>query len=150
MAARSCATGPLQPTTANVSECGLVDGALPRVRGVPSSSLPNEPSGRVQNLFRGLRANECGIECRFGKSRLLPSERAQVHVTIFVEGQCRERASYNAGWLAADELDNQTGHTHALPRQNREGMLMWILQHAGKSHLRKAKEDAILSDEKST
>jgi hypothetical protein len=61
-----------------------------------------------------------------------------------------ERASYNVGWLAADELDNQAGHTHALPRQNREGMLMWILQHPDKSRIRKAIEDAILSDGKST
>ena len=120
IAARSYATGPLQPTTANLSECGLVDGARPRVRGAPSSALRNEPSGRVENLFLRLRVNERGIECRFGKSPLLPSEHAQVHVAIFVEGQCRERASYNAGWLAADEFDNQAGHTHALPRQNRE------------------------------
>ena len=150
MTARSGATGPLQPMTANVSECGLVDGACPRGRGAPSSSSRNEPSGRVEDLFLRLRANEHRIECRFGKSPLLPSERAQVHVTIFVEDQCRERASYDAGGLAADELDHQTGHTHALPRQNREGMLTWILQHADKSRVRKAIEDAILSDEKST
>jgi hypothetical protein len=117
---------------------------------VPSSSLRNEPRGRVENLFLMFRANERGIECRFGKSPLLPSEHAQVYVAIFVEGQCRERASYNVGWLAADELDNQAGHTHALPRQNREGMLMWILQHPDKSRIRKAIEDAILSDGKST
>jgi hypothetical protein len=133
-----------------LSQCGLVDGARARVRGAPSPSSRNEPSGRVEDIFLRLCANEHGIECRFGKGPLLPSEHAQVYVAILVEGQCRERASYNAGWLAADELDNQTGHTHALPRQNREGMLMWILQHAGKSHLRKAIEDAILSDEKST
>jgi hypothetical protein len=71
-------------------------------------------------------------------------------VAIFVEGQCRERASHNSGWLAADEFDNQAGHTHALPRQNRESMLPWILQHPGKSRVCKAVEDAILSDEKST
>ena len=115
--------------------------------------LPPCPMNRAaaSRIFSaGFVRTSAGSSAVFGKSRLLPSERAQVHVTIFVEGQCRERASYNAGWLAADELDNQTGHTHALPRQNREGMLMWILQHAGKSHLRKAIEDAILSDEKAT
>lgn len=110
--ARSYATGPLRPTTAKLSECGRVDGACPRVRGTPSSSLRNEPSGRVEYLFLRLRANEGGIECRFGKSPLLLSEPAQVHVAIFAEGQCRERASYNADWLAADELDNQAGHAH--------------------------------------
>jgi hypothetical protein len=81
---------------------------------------------------------------------LLPSEPAQVHVAIFVEGQCRERTSYNAGWLAADKLDNQAGYTHALPSQNREGMLTWILQHPDKSRVGKAVENTILSDEKST
>ena len=139
--------------TADDSELGrgrLVDGARPRVRRAPSSSSRNEPSGRVENLFFRLRANERGIECRFGKSPLLPREHAQGHVAIFVEGQCSERASYNADGLAADELDSQAGHAHALPRQDREGMLTWILQHPGKSRVRKAIEDAILSDEKST
>jgi hypothetical protein len=61
-----------------------------------------------------------------------------------------KRASYNASWLAADELNNQAGHAHALPRQNREGMLRWVLQHPGKGRVCKAIEDTILGDEKST
>src|ERR1700719_1358881 len=119
--ARSCPKGSLQPTTANLAECGVVDGTRPRVRRAPFSASCNESSGCVENLFVRIGANEHGAERRFGKSPLLPSEHAQVHVAIFVEGQCSERALYNAGWLAADELDNQAGHTHALPRQNREG-----------------------------
>jgi hypothetical protein len=60
-------------------------------------------------------------------------------VTIFVEGQCSERASHKrACWLAADELDNEAGHTDALPRQILEGMLTWILQHPVKSRVGKA------------
>jgi hypothetical protein len=52
--------------------------------------LRSEPSGRVENPFLRLRANKRGIECRFGKSPLLPSEDVQVHVAVFVEDQCRE------------------------------------------------------------
>jgi hypothetical protein len=137
VAARSCAKGPLQPT-ANLAECGVFDGARPRVRRAPSSASRNEPSGGVENLFPGHCANEHRIQCRFGKSPLLPSEHTNIHVTIFVEGQCSERASYNACWLAADELDNEAGHTDVLPRQNLEGMLTWILQHPVKSRVGKA------------
>ena len=117
-------------------------------RHLPPCAMNRVAASRT--FLLGLRTNERGIECRFGKSPLLPSEPAQVHVAIFVEDQCRERASYNAGWLAADELDNQAGHTHALPSQNREGMLTWILQHPDKSRVCKAVEATILSDEKST
>ena len=113
------------------------------------SSLRNEPSGSVENLFLGLRANERGIECRFGKSPLLPSEPAQVHVAIFVEGQCRERASYNSGWLAADEPDNQAGDTHALPAGVAKACSRGFCSIRAK-WLCKAVEDTILSDEKST
>jgi hypothetical protein len=59
-------------------------------------------------------------------------------------------APYHPNRSTADELDNQAGHTHALPREDRAGMAPWIPHHPGKRRVRMAIKDAILSDEKST
>ena len=142
--------GPLQPTTADLPQRGLVDGASQCARGAPCSSLRNEPSGGVENLFLMLRTAERGIECRFCKSPLLPGEPARVHAALVVESQRCKRAPYHPDWSAAGELDDQVGHTHPLPRKDRQDMATWIPQHPVKRCVGEAIEDTILSDEKST
>jgi len=61
-------TGSQQPTTVDLFQRGLVDGPRQGGRGAPSSSLRDEPSGGVENLFIMLRTDKRGIDCRFGKS----------------------------------------------------------------------------------
>jgi hypothetical protein len=61
-----------------------------------------------------------------------------------------ERASHHPGRNAADQLDDQTGHTHALPREKRDGRASWLPKHPGKRRVRETIEDTVLSDKKST
>lgn len=82
---------PLQPTAVDLLQRGLVYGPRQGGRGTPSSSLRDEPSGGVENLFIKFLTDKRRIDCRFGKSPLLPSEHARVHVTVVVEGQCSKR-----------------------------------------------------------
>jgi hypothetical protein len=55
--------GSLQPTTVGLLERCLVDGPRQGGRGAPSSSLRDEPSGGVENLFIMLRTDKRGIDC---------------------------------------------------------------------------------------
>jgi hypothetical protein len=54
--------------------------------------LRDEPSGGIENLFIMFRTDKRGIDCRFGKSPLLPSEYARVHATVVVERWLRVSA----------------------------------------------------------
>jgi hypothetical protein len=56
-------------------------------RSPPATAYAVSLAGQQRQGLR-LRANERGIEYRFGKSPLLPSEHAQVHAAIFAEGPC--------------------------------------------------------------
>jgi hypothetical protein len=51
---------------------------------------------------------------------------------------------------AADQFDDQTGHTNALPREKRDGVASWIPKHPDKRRVRETIKDSVLSDEKST
>jgi hypothetical protein len=144
------AMGSLQLATFNLPQRGLVDGARQGGRGAPPASPRDEPSGSVENLSIVLRIDKRGIDCRCGKSPLLPCEHARVHVAIVVEGQFRIRAPNHSHWSTADEFDNQVGHTHALPREDREGMAGGIPYHPVKRCIRKPINDTIPTDEKST
>jgi hypothetical protein len=64
--------------------------------------MRDEPSGGVEHFFIVLRADKRGLDCRFGKCPLLPSEYARIHVTVIVEGQSSKRAPNHPHWSAAD------------------------------------------------
>jgi hypothetical protein len=143
-------TGPLQLTAVDLPQRRLVDGTRQRSRGAPSSSSRDESSGRVENRFIVLGIDKRGLDRQFGESPLLMCEHARVHATGVVEGQCGERALHHAVRNAADQFDDQTGHTNALPREKRDGMASRIPKHPDKRRVRETIKCTVLSDEKST
>jgi hypothetical protein len=75
----------------------------------PATACAVSLAGQQRQGLR-LRANERGTSIDLARAHC-----RRVNTPKSRPYSSKVRASYNAGWLAANELDNQSGHAHALP-----------------------------------
>jgi hypothetical protein len=102
--------------------------------------------GCVDDRLVPVGNSEHGGQCRLCEGKLLLAELARVKASFVIERENRKRGPNYAGRLSANELDNNVGHAHSLPRENREAMACRISEHPIKRGVRRAIEGVVYGD----
>jgi hypothetical protein len=97
-----------------------------------------------------LRNSEHGGQSRLCEGKLLPFESGGVDTAFVIEGEHSKGAADDAPRTAIGQFDDQVGHAHSLPREDRQAMVCRISQHPVESRVRQAIEAIVTSNKESS
>ena len=88
-----------------------------------------------------------GSQCSLCEGKLLRCEPARVKAPFLIKREDRERSPNDAGGLSTNELDNDVGHAHSLPREKWEALACRISEHPIEHGIRQTIDGVVNGDE---